>query len=374
MQELSEVQVAVQTLSEQLTAFADAVQVTEKAARAAVLEETMAAPGFWDDQASAQAVINETKGLKAIVEPYQSLRNDLDGVADLAGMAAEDAEAEAELLPELIPEVERLQQAFAKLEVALALSGPYDASDVFLSVQPGAGGTDACDWAEMMVRMYSNYCANNGYSCDIVDFQPGAEAGIKSATLHIQGDHAYGYFKSEMGTHRLVRMSPFNSSGTRETSFAAVEVTPELPDAESVSMDDIDESEFRIDTYRASGAGGQHVNKTDSAVRVTHIATGIVVSCQSERSQIQNRQKCWKMMVAKLQQLKEAERLSELKDLAGERGTIGWGHQIRSYVLQPSQLITDLRTRLKVSNAQGVLDGDIQQFIDEYLRWRLQQG
>ena len=222
--------------------------------------------------------------------------------------------------------------------------------------------------------MYTNYCQHAGYSCELLEYQDGEEAGIKAATLRISGSYAYGYLKSEMGTHRLVRMSPFNAQGKRQTSFCAVEVTPEIADNETVSMDNIDEKEFRIDTYRASGAGGQHVNKTDSAVRITHIPTNTVASCQTERSQQQNRAKAWKMMVAKLNQLQEAAHLEELQALQGERGTIGWGHQIRSYVLQPTQLVTDLRSRLKEGNANKVLDGDLQPFIDSYLRWRLAEN
>lgn len=367
---MSELSDAFDALDAELRAFAGNVDVDTKARRIVELEGQMSAPGFWDDQRRAQDTIAELKAAKGVVEPYTELRESLDACRDLVGLAADDPDAEAELQAELA----RMRADYDKLQVALALSGPYDGNDIYLSIQAGAGGTDACDWAEMLVRMYTGYCQRAGYQCELLDHQPASEAGIKSATLHVRGANAYGYFKSEMGTHRLVRMSPFNSSGTRETSFAAVEVTPELPEADHVDEDDLDMGDFRIDTYRASGAGGQHVNKTDSAVRVTHLPTNIVVSCQTERSQIQNRQRCWKMMVAKLQQLKEAERLDELKDLAGDRGTIGWGHQIRSYVLQPTQLITDLRTRHKEGNAQKVLAGDLQEFIDSYLQWRLQQG
>ncbi|MDA3960708.1 MAG: peptide chain release factor 2 [Planctomycetota bacterium] len=367
---MSELGDALDAMDKQLEEFARNVDVDTKGRRIVELEGQMSAPGFWDRQTEAQATIAELKAAKGVVEPYRELRESVDACRELLELAADDPDSQAELATE----VERMQADYAKVEITLALSGPYDASDIYLSIQAGAGGTDACDWAEMMVRMYSNYCQRAGYQCELMDHQPATEAGIKSATLYIRGANAYGYFKSEMGTHRLVRMSPFNSSGTRETSFAAVEVTPELPEAESVNEDDLDMAEFRIDTYRASGAGGQHVNKTDSAVRVTHIPTNVVVSCQTERSQIQNRGRCWKMMVAKLQQLKEAERLDELKDLAGDRGTIGWGHQIRSYVLQPTQLITDLRTRFKEGNANKVLDGDLQDFIDSYLQWRLKQG
>jgi peptide chain release factor 2 len=367
---LSEQSDALQELDRQLESFASHVDVGFKRTRIDELEQRMSAPGFWDDQATAQSIVQELKALKNIVEPWTDLRESVDACRDLLELAAGDDEA----LADLNVEINRLREGYDKLEVALALGGPYDDCDIYLSIQSGAGGTDANDWAEMMLRMYSNYCEREGYGYELIDVQPANEAGIRSATMHIKGDHAYGYLKSEMGTHRLVRMSPFNSSGTRETSFAAVEVTPELPETETVNEADLDITEFRIDTYRASGAGGQHVNKTDSAVRITHLPTNVVVSCQTERSQVQNKARCWKMMVAKLQQLKEVERLDELKDLAGERGTIGWGHQIRSYVLQPTQLITDLRTRLKEGNAQKVLDGDLQEFIDAYLKWRLSQG
>jgi len=369
---VSELTDRLDELATKLVDFERNVEADAKARRITELETRMNDPAFWDDQERAQGVIAELKRLKGIIDPYTELREGVEAARELVDLAAADGDGDS--LAELGQEVAKLEAAYDRLEIRLALSGPYDASDVYLSIQAGAGGTDACDWAEMMLRMYTNYCQRAGYDASLVDHQPATEAGIKSATLFIRGENAYGYFKSEMGTHRLVRMSPFNSSGTRETSFAAVEVTPELPDAENVSEEDLDTSEFRIDTYRASGAGGQHVNKTDSAVRITHIPTNVVVACQSERSQQQNRARCWKMMTAKLQQLKDAERLQELKDLVGDRGTIGWGHQIRSYVLQPTQLITDLRTRHKEGNAQKVLDGDLQEFIDSYLRWRLAQG
>ena len=367
---MSEQSDALDELDRQLSSFAQNVDIGFKRTRIEELELRMGAPGFWDDQSAAQSIVQELKGLKNVVEPWTEQRESVDACRELLELAEGDDDAMADI----DAEIERIRAAYDELEIALALSGPYDANNVYLSIQSGAGGTDANDWAEMMVRMYTNYCQRAGYQCDLVDIQAANEAGIRSATLYIRGDNAYGYLKSEMGTHRLVRMSPFNSSGTRETSFAAVEVTPELPETETVDESELDLAEFRIDTYRASGAGGQHVNKTDSAVRITHIPSNTVVSCQSERSQIQNRARCWKMMTAKLQQLKDAERLDELKDLQGERGTIGWGHQIRSYVLQPTQLITDLRSRLKEGNAQKVLDGDLQDFIDSYLKWRLSQS
>ena len=368
---MSELGDALESLEQRVEEFLGSVDIDAKAREVEQLEGAMSAPGFWDDQERAQSVIGQIKANKAIVEPGRELRERIADCHELLELAESDDDEETKA--GLVIEIEQLEELAAALEIRIALDGPYDQSNVYLTITPGAGGTDACDWAEMMVRMYTAYCQKNGYACDVVEVQPATEAGIKSATLYIRGDNAYGFLKSEMGTHRLVRMSPFNSSGTRETSFAAVEVTPELPEAETVDAENIDEREFRIDTYRASGAGGQHVNKTDSAVRITHLETGLVVSCQTERSQQQNKARCWKMMVAKLQQLKDAERLEELKDLAGERGTIGWGHQIRSYVLQPTQLITDLRSRHKEGNADSVLNGDLQPFIDGYLRWRMKQ-
>ncbi len=369
MSELSE---ALVVLTDKVREFSNVMDIDTKSAVIVNLEEKMAKSGFWDDQESAQQVIGDLKVAKDVVVPYKELLDSVVACGELLELAEEDGDEASQ--DEIREEMKRLDQDYDRLEIRLAMSGPYDRSDVYLSIQAGAGGTESCDWAAMLMRMYVNYCQKSGYKVDTVEISSGEEAGIKSCTLAISGDMAYGYFKSEMGTHRLVRMSPFNAQGKRQTSFVAVEVTPELPDNADVKVDDFDERDFRIDTYRASGAGGQHINKTDSAVRLTHLATGVVASCQSERSQSQNRTKAWKMMAAKLQQLQDAERLEELQALQGERGTIGWGHQIRSYVLQPTQLITDLRSRLKEGNASAVLDGDIQPFIDGYLRWRLQNS
>ena len=356
-------------LLEQIQQFGETVDVPAKERRIIELEGQMSAPEFWNDQAAAQQVIDELKTLKNVVGPYYEIADGISAAQELLEMVEPDDEATRQ---EIAAEMSQLQQRYEQLELNLALSGPYDKGDIYLSVQTGAGGTDAADWAALLLRMYTNYAQKAGYGCQLIDYQENEEAGIKAATLHIKGEFAYGFFKSEMGTHRLVRMSPFNSSGTRETSFAAVEVTPELPESEQVSVDDIDEKEFRIDTFRASGAGGQHINKTDSAVRITHLATGTVVSCQSERSQVQNRARCWKMMTAKLQQIQDRERLDELKDLGSERGTIGWGHQIRSYVMHPYQMVKDLRTSQETNQIDQVLAGDLQPFIDAYLRYRLE--
>ncbi len=266
-------------------------------------------------------------------------------------------------------ECARLEADYSALELKVALTGRYDASDVFMTIHPGAGGTESQDWAEMLFRMYKLYfCSKDRLGFRGHGDAPGRGTGIKSCTISVKGDNVYGFLKSEMGTHRLVRISPFDANARRQTSFAAVEVTPELDEVEDFV---IDEKDLRIDTFRSSGAGGQHVNKTDSAVRITHIPTNLVTSCQTERSQLQNKGRAMKMLGAKLQQLRETERLEELSDLKGDRGTIGWGHQIRSYVLMPYQMVKDLRTGQQTSQVQAVLDGDLQQFVDSYLRWRL---
>jgi len=358
-------------LDEKLRKFASNIDIDQLRAEIGELEGQMSRPGFWDDQDIAQQVIGRLKVCKSIVDPYTELREGVTACDELLGMADE---TDTETIAEIESEIAQQESGYGDLEVKLALSGPYDNNAIYMTVKPGAGGTDACDWASMLYRMYANYAEQAGYQCELLEYEEGAEAGLKSVTLNIRGDFAYGHFKAEMGTHRLVRISPFNSSGTRETSFAAVEVTPELPETELVDLDEIDEKEFRIDTYRASGAGGQHVNKTDSAVRITHLPSGVVTSCQTERSQVQNRSKAWKMMAAKLQQQREAERLSELRDLGAERGTIGWGHQIRSYVLHPYQMVKDLRTGHETGQVQAVLDGGLQPFIDAYLRWRMEAG
>ncbi len=363
---MGELQDHIADLSAKLVAFSGLLDVPAKEEEIARYETRMGDPAFWSDPAAAQQVVASLKAVKAVIDPYRALRQAVADGAELLALA--EAEKDEASLETVRAEVHALQERYAKLELKLALSGKYDHANVYLSIKPGAGGVEACDWAGMLLRMYTAYCQRNGYQVEVIDMLPGEEAGLKTCTLSIRGENAYGYLKSEMGTHRLVRMSPFNADGKRQTSFAAVEITPELDEVEEVVIDD---KELRVDTYRASGAGGQHVNKTDSAVRVTHLPTGLFVAVQTERSQVQNKSRAMRMLAAKLQQLKESERLEELKDLSGERGTIGWGHQIRSYFLQPTQLVKDLRTGRETSQAYTVLDGDLQPFIDAYLRWRL---
>ncbi len=346
--------------------FAKVVDIPVKEQLIARLESRMAEGDFWNDAARAQVQVNELKAIKGIVEPWRTLATAARDARELGEMA--ESENDAPSLSDLHVEHGRLCEAYDQLELTLALSGRYDRADVYLSIKPGAGGTESCDWGEMLFRMYSAFCQKRGWTFDVLDMLPGEVAGLKSCSIRITGENVYGYLKAEMGTHRLVRISPFDSNARRQTSFTAIEVTPVMADVGEVKLD---EKELRIDTYRASGAGGQHVNKTDSAVRVTHVPTGLFVACQAERSQVQNKATAMSMLVAKLQQAKESERLDELKDLKGERGTIAWGHQIRSYVMMPYQMVKDLRTGHTTSRIQDVLDGDVQPFLDAYLRWVL---
>jgi peptide chain release factor 2 len=302
--------------------------------------------------------------LRDQIEKWESLRQQAVDLQDLLEMTDDDDEMKAELHNEgetLLREVERM-------ELRLVLSDPYDQHDALLSVHAGTGGVDAQDWAEMLVRMYLRWASNQGYSTKVLDRTEGDEAGIKSATIEVRGAYAYGYLRSEAGTHRLVRLSPFDAAHRRHTSFALVEVLPDVDDAPEIEIRDED---LRVDTFRASGAGGQHVNKTDSAVRITHEPTGIVVSCQNERSQLQNRETAMKLLRAKLIELSIREREEEQAKLKGEHIASGWGNRIRSYVLQPYTMVTDHRTEFSTSNAQGVLEGDLSDLIDAYLHQKL---
>jgi peptide chain release factor 2 len=353
-------------LQGKLAEFSRLLAIDAKSAELAKLDARMSEPDFWNDSVRAKEVMGQAKSLKAVVDPHRQLSAGVNDAIELLQMAQE--EGDQKTLEEVERDSLRLEKTYSSLELKLALSGKYDACDVFLTIHPGAGGTESQDWSEMLFRMYSQFCQRTGWTMEIMEMLPGEGAGLKSCTLSIKGENVYGYLKSEMGTHRLVRISPFDANARRQTSFAAVEITPELDEVQDFV---IDEKDLRVDTYRASGAGGQHVNKTDSAVRLTHIPTNLVVACQTERSQVQNKSRAMKMLCAKIQQLKDSERLEELSDLKGERGTIGWGYQIRSYVLMPYQLVKDLRTGLETSQVEDVLNGDIQAFVDSYLRWRL---
>jgi len=326
----------------------------------------MSAPHFWDDQESARKVVGRLKALKAVVDPVESL---LGRVEDLQALHELGAEADdVETLNEAAVEADKVAAALDSLELRTMLAGPHDAGDCFCSIHAGAGGTESCDWAEMLLRMYLRYFERSGFAVREIDRVEGEEAGIRSVTLHVAGPYAYGYLACERGVHRLVRISPFDAAKRRHTSFASVDVLPDLEDIEiEVDWD----KDVREDTYRASGAGGQHVNKTSSAIRLTHTPTGIVVQCQNERSQHQNRAQARRMLQAKLYQHEQAQRDAELAKVYGNKGEIAFGNQIRSYTLYPYQLVRDERTQLKVGNTGGVLDGDLQEFIDACLRMKL---
>jgi peptide chain release factor 2 len=320
----------------------------------------MSKPGFWDDQEAAATTSAAQARAKKRLETFESLERDVADLGELAEMAAEDEEMATELADQL----GSVERRLAELEEARLFSGTYDAGDAVVSVHAGAGGTDSQDWAEILLRMYLRWAERRGFGVEMVEASPGEEAGLKSATFIARGENAYGLFAAERGVHRLVRISPFDSSSRRHTSFAQVEVGPVVEDGVEVEIDDAD---LRIDTYRASGAGGQHVNKTDSAVRITHLPTGVVVQCQNERSQTQNKAVAMQLLRSRLIELEERKRSEELARQRGEVKDVAWGSQIRSYVLHPYTMVKDHRTEHEVGDAQRVLDGDIDEFVRDYL-------
>lgn len=317
---------------------------------------------FWDDNQAAQKVISECNTLKEWVIPYREVKQRFDNVREL--LPEVDESSDAEFYTQLIDELNAVDKVLAELEVRKMLSGELDNKNCYLSINSGAGGTEACDWALMLSRMYQRWAARRNWKIDVLDSVDGDVAGIKSITLKISGPFAFGYCKAERGVHRLVRISPFDSNARRHTSFASVDITPEIDDDIEI---EIKPDEVRVDTYRASGAGGQHVNKTDSAVRMTHLPTNTIVSCQSERSQIQNRETCMRMLRAKLYEKEVEERESKLKEMAGEKKENAWGSQIRNYVFQPYTLVKDTRTKYEVGNIHAVMDGDLDGFVNAYL-------
>lgn len=328
----------------------------------------MASPTFWDNQDEAQKVIDEMKHLKELIEQTNQLDEQLEDCQVMWELIQEDDDPS--MLEELIQNLKTLKKEIDAFELNLLLSEPYDKNSAILELHPGAGGTESQDWAEMLLRMYTRWAESSGYKVEVLDYLPGEEAGVKSVTLMIKGLNAYGYLKAEKGIHRLVRISPFDSSGRRHTSFVSVNVMPEVDNDVEV---EIRQEDLKIDTYRSSGAGGQHVNTTDSAVRITHIPTGIVVTCQSERSQIKNREKAMKILRARLYERKLQEQQKELQEIKGEQTEIGWGNQIRSYVFHPYSMVKDHRTQLETGNVQAVMDGEIDPFIEAYLRMKINQ-
>ena len=331
--------------------------------RLAELEARMADSGFWDRPEKAREVIQEVNDLKQWVGPWADLSAKATELGELAELLT--AEPDADLEAEWAKEVDRLERGLDDLEVRTMLQGEEDDNDAIVTIQPGAGGTESQDWAEMLLRMYQRWTERRGYTVTVLDLQPGEEAGIKGVVLEIKGDHAYGYLKAEKGVHRLVRISPFDTQARRHTSFASVFVYPAVDDTIDIQ---IDEDDLRIDTYRASGAGGQHVNKTDSAVRITHIPTGIVAACQQERSQHKNKSTAMKMLRAALYEHALAEKEKEKAAMEATKTDIGFGHQIRSYVFQPYTMVNDHRTELKITDVNGVMDGNIDPFIEAYLK------
>ena len=324
----------------------------------------MEAPGFWDDPESSQKKMKELKGYKDDVEIYHSLEMKLEDIATLIEMG--DEENDPEMVTEVAEEMKEFEEAFEKIRIKTLLSGEYDKDNAIVSLHAGAGGTESCDWAAMLYRMFTRWAGDKGFSVEVLDSLDGDEAGIKSITFQVNGENAYGYLKSEHGVHRLVRISPFNAAGKRQTSFVSCDVMPDIEEDIDIEVKDDD---IRIDTYRSSGAGGQHINKTSSAIRITHFPTGIVVTCQNERSQHMNKDKAMQMLKSKLYLLAQQENANKAAGIRGEVSEIGWGNQIRSYVMQPYTMVKDHRTGTETGNVDSVLDGNIDLFINGYLKW-----
>ena len=364
MIELDQLKYSLNSYREPLEKLSGSLGLEEKKERIEQLELDMEAPGFWEDLEESQKVVREVKGLKDQVEGYEGLKGQFEDIETLIEMASE--EEDEELAAETQEAFAEFETAYENLRISTLLSGEYDKNNAILSLHAGAGGTESCDWAGMLYRMYTRWAGKKGFETKVIDYLDGDEAGIKSVTVEIKGENAYGYLRSERGVHRLVRISPFNAAGKRQTSFASCDVMPEIDEDLNVEIADED---IRIDTYRASGAGGQHINKTDSAIRITHIPTGIVVQCQNERSQHKNKDQAMKMLKTKLYLLKEQQHLEKLSDIRGDVGDNGWGSQLRSYVLQPYTMVKDHRTNKESGNPSAVLDGDLDGFMNAYLAW-----
>ncbi|MCE5098310.1 peptide chain release factor 2 [Staphylococcus cohnii] len=362
--ELSEIKRNLDAYNEKLEQLRGSLDLEEKETNIQEYEEMMTDPSFWDDQDKAQEIIDKNNALKSVVNAYRDLEANIEDMETTRELLLE--EDDTSMKDDLEASVVHFQNELNQFELQLLLDGPYDANDAIIELHPGAGGTESQDWTNMLLRMYQRYCEQKGFKVEIADYLPGDEAGVKSVTMIVKGHNAYGYLKAEKGVHRLVRISPFDSSGRRHTSFASCDVIPQFNNTEievEINSDDI-----TIDTFRASGAGGQHINKTESAIRITHHPTGIVVNNQNERSQIKNREAAMKTLKSKLYQLKIEEQEQEMAEIRGEQKEIGWGSQIRSYVFHPYAMVKDHRTNEETGKVDAVMDGDLGPFIEAYLR------
>ena len=363
MLQFEELRLGLLALTEELENLCEAMDIAHNRQRLADLEGQTAAEGFWNDQENSQKVVREMSHIKGILRAYEKLQTAYDDTLTLVELAIEMGDES--VYDEAKQGYDFVVADLETQKLATLLSGEYDGNNAILTFHAGAGGTEAQDWAQMLYRMYTRWSERHGFKYKILDYLDGDEAGLKSASILIEGENAYGFLKSEAGVHRLVRISPFDSSGRRHTSFASLEVMPELNEETDIEINDVD---LKVDTYRAGGAGGQHVNKTESAVRITHLPTGVVVACQNERSQFQNRETAMKMLKAKLAEIKEREHLDKIEDIKGVQKEIGWGSQIRSYVFMPYTLAKDHRTGFESGNITAVMDGDLDGFINAYLK------
>ncbi len=364
MVELDQMKGELSKYKEPLAEVKASLGLDSKKARIEELEREMEAPGFWDDPDTSNAKMKDLKNMKDTVEAIEGLERGYDDIETLIEMGYE--EADESLIPEIRSELDDFIEKLEDIRISTLLSGEFDKNNAILKLNAGAGGTESCDWASMLYRMYTRWAEKKGYAIEVLDYLDGDEAGIKSVTFQVNGENAYGYLKSEKGVHRLVRISPFNAQGKRQTSFVSLDVMPEIDADLDVEINDDD---IRVDTYRSSGAGGQHINKTSSAIRITHLPTGIVVQCQNERSQHMNKDKAMQMLKSKLYMLKLEENKEKLDDIRGEVTEIGWGNQIRSYVFQPYKLVKDLRTGVESGNVDAVMDGALDPFIGGYLKY-----
>ena len=364
MVELDQFKYTLSTYDETLKEVKDSLDLENKERRITELDKSMEEPGFWDDPERSTKTVREAKNLKDTVDGYKHLEQQYEDIQVMIEMGYEEND------PAMIPEIQEMLDEFVKeleeLRTKTLLSGEYDGCNAILKLNAGAGGTEAMDWCSMLYRMYQRWADKKGFTTEVLDFLDGDEAGLKSITLQVNGENAYGYLKSEKGVHSLVRISPFNAAGKRQTSFVSCDVMPDIEEDLDV---EINPDDLRIDTYRSSGAGGQHINKTSSAIRITHLPTGIVVQCQNERSQFQNKDKAMQMLKAKLYLLKQQENAEKLSDIRGDVKDINFGNQIRSYVMQPYTLVKDHRTNAENGNVNAVMDGDIDLFISAYLKW-----